>query len=89
MVHRLASARGLRRGLGARLRTYLGFAWPAWRFSSRLPRPEAVLGSIQPLLTGAVAQDLARRWRTPFLLEVRDLWPDALEAKRALAAWQA
>jgi glycosyltransferase involved in cell wall biosynthesis len=89
VVHRLPSARGLRRGLRARLRTYVGFAWPAYRFARKLPRPDVVLGSIQPLFTGMVAQRLARRWRTPFLLEIRDLWPDALEAKNALSRWQA
>ena len=88
-VHRVPSARGLRRGLRARLHTYVGFAWPAYRFGRRLPRPDVVLGSIQPLFTGMVAQRLAHRWRTPFLLEIRDLWPDALEAKRAISGWQA
>lgn len=88
-VHRVPSARGLRRGLRARLRTYLGFAWPAYRFAKGLPRPDVVLGSIQPLFTGTIAQRLSRRWRVPFLLEIRDLWPDALEAKGAINSWQA
>jgi glycosyltransferase involved in cell wall biosynthesis len=88
-VHRLPSARGLRRGLGARLRTYVGFARQAYPFGRSLPKPDVVIGSVQPLFTGLVAQRLARRWRVPFLLEIRDLWPDALEAKRALSSWQA
>jgi glycosyltransferase involved in cell wall biosynthesis len=88
-VHRLPSARGLRRGLRARLRTYLGYAVPAYRFGRQLPRPDVVVGSIQPLFTGTVAQRLARRWRVPFVLEVRDLWPDALVAKGAIKSWQA
>lgn len=89
VVHRLPSARGLRRGLRARLRTYLGFVWPAYRFSRGLPRPDVVLGSIQPLFTGVVAQRIAHRHRVPFVLEIRDLWPDALEAKRAISPLQA
>ncbi len=88
-VHRIPSARGLRRGLRARLHTYVGFAWPAYRFAKTLPRPDVVIGSIQPLFTGAVAQRVARRWRVPFLLEIRDLWPDALEAKNAISSVQA
>ena len=88
-VHRVPSARGLRRGLRSRVRTYLGFAWPAYRFARHLPRPAVVLGSVQPLFTGVVAQRLARRWRAPFVLEIRDLWPDALEAKKAISHWQA
>jgi glycosyltransferase involved in cell wall biosynthesis len=88
-VRRLPSSRGMRASLGARLRTYLGFAWQAYRFGRTLPAPDLVIGSIQPLFTGLVARRLARSWRRPFLLEVRDLWPDALEAKGAIRSWQA
>jgi glycosyltransferase involved in cell wall biosynthesis len=88
-VHRIPSPRKLRHGLRARLNTYLGFMLPAYRLAKSLPRPDLVIGSIQPLFTGLVAQRLARRWRVPFLLEIRDLWPDALEAKKAISFWQA
>jgi glycosyltransferase involved in cell wall biosynthesis len=88
-VHRLPSARGLRSSLRARLRTYLGFTWPAVRAGMRLPRPAVVIGSIQPLFTGWAAQWVARRRRVPFILEVRDLWPDALEVKGAVNGWKA
>jgi glycosyltransferase involved in cell wall biosynthesis len=88
-VHRIPSARGLRRGLRARLKTYLGFTLPAYRFAKKLPKPDVVVGSIQPLFTGLVAQRLANHWRAPFLLEIRDLWPDALEAKKSISPLQA
>jgi glycosyltransferase involved in cell wall biosynthesis len=48
-----------------------------------------VIASIQPLFTAWSARRVARRQRTPWLLEVRDLWPDALVVKGAVAAWQA
>jgi glycosyltransferase involved in cell wall biosynthesis len=88
-VHRLPSARGLRSSLRARLRTYLGFTWPAFRLGVGLPRPDVVIGSIQPLFTGWAARAVAWRWRAPLLLEVRDLWPDALEVKGAVTGWKA
>jgi glycosyltransferase involved in cell wall biosynthesis len=88
-VHRLPAARGMRRGLRARLETYLGYAFRARRFARTLPRPDVVVGSIQPLFTGWVARRQALRWGVPFLLEVRDLWPDALVVKGAITAWQA
>lgn len=88
-VHRLSSPRRLRRGLRARLSTYLGFTLPAYRCGKDLPRPDLVLGSIQPLFTGVVAERLARYWRAPFLLEIRDLWPDALVVKQAISPLQA
>lgn len=88
-VHRIPSARGLRSSLRARLRTYVGFAVRAARFGSRLPRPDIVIGSVQPLFSGSAALRAARRSRAPFVLEVRDLWPDALEAKGAVTGWRA
>lgn len=88
-VHRLAAPRSLRASLRNRLQTYLVFAWRAWLYSRRLPRPDVVLGTIQPLFNGYVAMRRARRWKVPFVLEVRDLWPDALVAKKAIKAWQA
>jgi glycosyltransferase involved in cell wall biosynthesis len=88
-VHRLPSARGLRSSLRARLRTYLGFTWPAIRTGLRLPPPAVVIGSIQPLFTGWAARHVARRRRVPMVLEVRDLWPDALEVKGAVTGWKA
>lgn len=89
VVRRVPSAAGFRRGLRSRLRTYLGYAWQAHKLGRRLGRPDLVIGSIQPLFTGLVARRFAKRHGVPFLLEVRDLWPDALEAKGALTGWQA
>lgn len=88
-VHRLPTPRGLRASLGSRLRTYGRFAWSAYRFGCRLSAPDVVMSSIQPLFGGFAALRLARRWKRPFLLEIRDLWPDALVAKKAIASWQA
>jgi hypothetical protein len=86
-VYRLRTPRGMRESLRARLKTYTRFAWQAYRFAGRLERPHLVIGTIQPLFTGLAALWVARRHRVPFLLEVRDLWPDALEAKGAVTGW--
>ncbi|MBE3550224.1 MAG: glycosyltransferase family 4 protein [Brockia lithotrophica] len=40
--------------------------------------PDVVLGSIPHPFTGLAAERLSRRYRVPFVLEVRDLWPDSL-----------
>ncbi len=88
-VHRLPAPRGLRANLRRRFSTYTGFAWSAYRFARTMPPPQVVMATIQPLFTGYAALRLARRWRVPFLLELRDLWPDALLAKGAIARWQA
>ena len=88
-VHRLPTSRNLRASLVHRLKTYGRFAWAAYRYGRRLPTPDVVLATIQPLFGGFAALRLARHWRRPFLLEIRDLWPDALVVKKAIAPWQA
>jgi glycosyltransferase involved in cell wall biosynthesis len=88
-VHRLRGQRGLRSSLVARLRSYGGFVLPALRCGQALKPPDVVIASIQPLFTAWSARRVARRQRTPWLLEVRDLWPDALVVKGAVSAWQA
>ena len=40
--------------------------------------PDVVLGSSPHLFAAAAAERLARRHRVPFVLEVRDLWPQSL-----------
>lgn len=88
-VHRLPVPRGLRASLANRLKTYGRFAWSAYRFGRGRPAPDAVMATIQPLFGGVAGMRLARHWRKPFLLEIRDLWPDALVVKKAIAPWQA
>jgi glycosyltransferase involved in cell wall biosynthesis len=88
-VHRLRTPRGVRASLGTRLKTYLRFAWISHGFGRTLPVPDVVMASIQPLFSGYTALRLARHWKRPFLLEIRDLWPDALVVKGAISNWQA
>jgi glycosyltransferase involved in cell wall biosynthesis len=88
-VHRLLARRGLRSSLVDRLRSYGGFVLPALRCGLALEPPDVVIASIQPLFTAWSARRVARRRHAPWLLEVRDLWPDALVVKGAVSAWQA
>lgn len=88
-IHRLPVPRKLRSSNLSRLSVYGRFALAARRYARRLEVPDAVVGSIQPLFSGVVARKLARRWKRPFLLEVRDLWPDALVVRKAIPRWQA
>lgn len=88
-IHRLPVPRRLRESNLTRLSIYGRFALAAHRYAKTLRRADAVIGSIQPLFSGAVAQRVAKRWRRPFLLEIRDLWPDALVVRKAIPQWQA
>lgn len=64
---------------GHRIRSMVAFSLRATWTAVRLrQRPDVVMGSSPHLLAGLVGALVARRFRVPFLLEVRDLWPTAL-----------
>ncbi len=67
-------------GTAGRVRNMVAFARAAARHGARLPigRPDVVLGSSPHLLAAVAARRLARRFEVPFVMEVRDLWPQSL-----------
>ena len=72
------------RGSGsARIANMVEFAIRVWhkgrrRFGSQVPKPDIILGSSPHLLAALAAWRLARTHRSPFLLEIRDLWPETI-----------
>ena len=68
-------------GLG-RMRNMAGYAWRAADLGrsrpASLPRPDVVIGSCVHPLAVLSACRLAKRFRIPFLFEIRDLWPETL-----------
>jgi glycosyltransferase involved in cell wall biosynthesis len=65
-----------RRGVLSRLRSYFTYVFYAIRACLSAPRPDTVMVSVQPMFVAPFAWLLARYRGVPFLLEVRDLWPD-------------
>lgn len=65
---------------GGRMRNMLAYAMRAWqpKNTKSLPRPDAIIGSSVHPLAAVSAALLARRFRVPFVFEVRDLWPQTL-----------
>ena len=68
-----------------RVRSMVSFMLQAWRLGRKLPRlvpetekPNVVIGSSPHLLTPLAAYWVARHYRVPFVMEVRDLWPQAI-----------
>jgi len=49
-------------------------------FRGEAPRPDAIVGSSPHLFTAFVGCRLARRFDVPFVMEVRDLWPETFVA---------
>jgi len=67
----------IHRSRAARVRNYAGFATAAAGRALALPRPDVVLVSSPPLPVAGLGPLLARRFRCPWLLEVRDIWPES------------
>jgi glycosyltransferase involved in cell wall biosynthesis len=79
-VWRTYSTPGYGRDLRSRLSNYLSFALWAAVAGFRAPRPDVVVASSPSLPAAAGAAVLALVRRCPFVLEVRDLWPDSAVA---------
>jgi len=52
-----------------------------------LPRPDVILGSTPDLLAARAAARLADRYGVPFVLEVRDLWPETFVSMGHMRRW--
>ncbi|MCB9011624.1 MAG: glycosyltransferase family 4 protein [Actinobacteria bacterium] len=74
---RVYSTPGYGRDLRSRVSNYTSFAWWAGVAMARIGRPDVVVASSPSLPAAAVAAAFAAVRRVPFVLEVRDLWPDS------------
>jgi len=68
-----------------RVQNMIAFAFRAWQLGRKLPKlapeiknPDVVIGSSPHLLTPLAAYGVARRYKVPFIMEVRDLWPQTI-----------
>lgn len=59
---------------------WLSFARSLMRWRPEDGRPDVVIGSSPHLFAALAAERIAARWGVPFVLEVRDLWPESLLA---------
>lgn len=77
---------GIHRSRTARAANYAGFAAAAGARALTLPRPDVVLVSSPPLPVGGLGPLLARRFGCPWLLEIRDVWPESATSVGWLSA---
>jgi glycosyltransferase involved in cell wall biosynthesis len=65
---------------GGRMLNMLAYTWQAIlrRTTRQLPRPDVVIGSSVHPFAAVAGVLLARRFKVPFVFEVRDLWPQTL-----------
>jgi glycosyltransferase involved in cell wall biosynthesis len=71
---------GYRSNNPARLWNMFLFAFELWLGlgTRKIRKPDVVIGSSVTLFAAFAAERLARRMRVPFVLEIRDLWPQTL-----------
>lgn len=65
-----------KKGARNRIANYASFTASASVLGSARGRVDAVVASSPPLSVGAAGAALAKRHRAPWILDVRDLWPD-------------
>jgi glycosyltransferase involved in cell wall biosynthesis len=68
------------RSIGARLMLYGSFATMATLAGFASRRPDVIFASSPPLPVAAAARMVAARHRVPWVMDVRDLWPEAAVA---------
>jgi lipopolysaccharide/colanic/teichoic acid biosynthesis glycosyltransferase len=66
----------LHRSFPRRLFAFLSFMVSSFLAGLKVPNVDLIWGTSPPIFQGLTALVLARVKRTPFLFEVRDLWPD-------------
>ena len=80
-VHRTWIFPAANRGKVRRSLNYSSFMASAFISGSlRVPRPDVIVATSPQLLCAAAGELLARRFRVPMVMEVRDLWPESLIA---------
>lgn len=78
--HWVRASGDVHRSKKKRAQNYVTFASSATLRGARLPRPDVIWASSPPLSIASVGATLARRFRRPWIYEVRDLWPESAAA---------
>ncbi len=84
-LRRFKTAKNMRASLKNRLKTYGYYSSKALIYGLTLPKPDLVFTSIQPFFAGLDALAIAKLHQAPLLLEIRDLWPDDLVARKVIS----
>jgi colanic acid biosynthesis glycosyl transferase WcaI len=75
--HWVWASGGIHASRARRAANYVSFAGAAAARAATLARPDVVLASSPPLPVATLGAALARRFRRPWVLEVRDVWPES------------
>ena len=85
---RLRSRRYTRTASAERVISWIDFEWRLLTADLRhLPTPDIVIASSLSLLSVVSAHVIARRYRCPWVFEVRDIWPLTLIEEGGISKW--
>lgn len=62
-----------------RLINYFSFSFSSYFNSFSIEKPDLIISSLPPLFVGFVGNKIAKRFKVPLVLDLRDLWPEAAE----------
>lgn len=68
-----------------RIINMLQFAWKAGKVDRTFSKPDLIYASSPDIFAAITAQRMAKRLHTPFVLEVRDLWPESIVGVKKLS----
>ncbi len=76
------------KGTFKRILGYLSFMMSAIVHSFKLQnKPDVVIATSPQLFTAVAGYVIAKKFRVPFVLEIRDLWPESIEAVGAMLSF--
>ena len=84
-VFRTAVPVARRKTMLARIASYLSYAALGWIAGLRGPRPDVVMGILPPITTGPTVWLVSLARHAPLVLNVQDVYPDAIFRGRGLA----
>lgn len=71
-------------GMVRRIANYLSYMLSALLAAVRLPRPDVVVATSPQFFCGWAGMLVSRLKRAPFVLEIRDIWPESIAAVGAI-----
>jgi len=86
-LHRIAAPDTYDKGYKGRAWSQLGWARNVRSYLGEIDRPDLVLGVSPPLWSAWPAVTAKRRFKVPLILELRDLWPEAIVRMGVAPAW--
>lgn len=74
-----------KKSVAGRLGQYFSFVFNGLKHSAAIAKPDLIWATSPPLFAPLVGLRLAKKFRVPFVLDVRDIWPASAQAVGAIS----